>query len=173
MAKRIHVEEHLSLEDLDRLRQTSGDAVERRNAHVIWLAQKGLNSPAIVEATGYRRDWVFVIVKRYNEEGPGALKDGRARNGRKPQLLTPQVLAELEVALEQPPEGGGAWDSPRVAEWLARRTGRTFVHNQRGWDALKKLGYTTQSPRPRHVSADENAQEAFKKGGWHRPLGGS
>lgn len=165
MPKRIWVEDHLSLKELDALRLESDDSIERRNAHVIWLAKKGHLSPQIVEATGYGRDWVFVIVKGYNERGPIALKDGRSRNGKKPELLTAEVLADLEVALQTAPAGGGTWDSPKVAAWLAQRTGREFVHYQRGWDALKKLGYSSQAPRPRHALADESAQEAFKKGG--------
>jgi transposase len=37
------------------------------------------------------------------------------------------------------------------------------VHPQRGWEYLRRLGYTPQVPRPQHAQADPAAQDAFKK----------
>jgi len=49
-----------------------------------------------------------------------------------------------------------------VAQWIGKKLGRK-VRAQRGWDYLKRLDYVRRKPRPRHVKADEQAQEAFKK----------
>lgn len=37
------------------------------------------------------------------------------------------------------------------------------VWNQRGWDYLKKLKYSYQSPRPKHRKANPLEQEAFRQ----------
>jgi len=45
---------------------------------------------------------------------------------------------------------------------MGGRTGRT-IHPQRGWEYLKRLGFSLQVPRPRHHKADPVQQELFKR----------
>jgi transposase len=78
-------------------------------------------------------------------------------------LLSARQQAELDQALQSPPADGGLWSGPKVAQWIAKKTGRAHVHPQRGWDYLQRLNYSGQRPRPRHANADEAAQTAFKK----------
>jgi transposase len=37
------------------------------------------------------------------------------------------------------------------------------VHPQRGWEMLRRLGWTSKVPRPRHAKVDPAAQMTFKK----------
>jgi transposase len=39
------------------------------------------------------------------------------------------------------------------------------VDPARGWEWMRRLGFTPQRPRPRETRADPAAQAAFKKGG--------
>ena len=57
-------------------------------------------------------------------------------------------------------------DLGRAARWRLdeQRLGRP-VSEQRGWEWMRRLGFTPQRPRPRETRADAAAQEAFKKGG--------
>jgi transposase len=66
--------------------------------------------------------------------------------------------------LDRPAPQGGRWTAAQVAAWMSERVGRP-VHVARGWEAMRRLGFTLGQPRPRHALADERAQEAFKKGG--------
>jgi hypothetical protein len=64
------------------------------------------------------------------------------------------------------------WTAPKVAKWIDEKAGYK-VDDHTGWLYLRRLGYTRQSPRPTHPESDEKAQEAFKKGGFKKPLMGS
>jgi len=51
---------------------------------------------------------------------------------------------------------------------MAGELGRAAVLPQRGWEALKAIGWTVQKPRPRHpAAATPEQREAFKKS-WSR-----
>ena len=70
--------------------------------------------------------------------------------------------AALAAALTHAPPDGGVWTGPKAAAWMSEMLGHA-VHPQRGWEALRRLGWTSKVPRPRHAKADPGAQAAFKK----------
>jgi transposase len=117
-----------------------------------------------MEVTGYSRDWIQQLSRRYNERGPAALGDKRHENpgGANRALLDEQQREELASLLKGAPSDGGMWNSRKVAQWIEQRTGRR-VSPQRGWEYLRRLGNTPKVPRPSHAKADPREQEAFKK----------
>jgi transposase len=120
-----------------------------------------------MEATGYSRGWIQQIARRYNAFGAQALGDRRHENpgARERALLDSEQREELGKALKEPAQDGGMWNSRKVGEWIERRIGREIKNKkQRGWEYLKRLGYSPKVPRPHHAKADEHEQEAFKKG---------
>ena len=113
---------------------------------------------------GFVRRWVEELVARYNRFGPSSLGDRRRGNGAKPQILTPEVLAMLSERVKTPPDDGGVWTAKKVALVMAAALGLARVAEQRGWEALRAIGWTIQRPRPRHAqAATPEAQAAFKK----------
>ena len=84
-------------------------------------------------------------------------------------MLHRQQLEQLRVALAGPAPDGGIWTCRQVANWMSQ-TLRRPVSPQRGWEWMRRLGFTPQRPRPRETRADLEAQEAFKEGGSRRPL---
>jgi transposase len=65
--------------------------------------------------------------------------------------------------LRATPDDGGLWTAPKVAAWIAERTGMT-VDASTAWRAMRRLGFTLQVPRPRHRgAATAEEQAAFKK----------
>jgi transposase len=119
----------------------------------------------VAENVGYSERWVREVARRYEQGGVEGLGDRRHRNpgGSERSLLSREQQQELREVLEKAPEDGGMWNSRKVAEWIERKTGRR-VRAQRGWEYLRKLGYTPQVPRPANAEADRVEQEAFKKG---------
>src|SRR3954463_8702428 len=106
---------------------------------------------------------------RYTAQGLQARGNLRHRNGARPSVLKPDLLDKLKDRLCEPPPDGGLWTSPKVAAWMASELGLTRVAPQRGWEALKAIGWSVQKPRPRHpASATPEEREVFKKS-WSRP----
>jgi hypothetical protein len=104
-----------------------------------------------------------MLLARYNAIGPQALGDLRRNNGALPSVLKPELLAKLKVRFKEPPPDGGLWTSGKVAHWMAGELGLVKVGVQRGWEALKAIGWSIQSPRPRNPQAASAAEEAAYK----------
>src|SRR5918993_5713351 len=161
--------EHLPLEELEARYRAARDATEARHFQAIWLLAQGRTFVEVAEVLAFVPRWVQQLAQRYNASGPEALGDQRRRNGRAAGLLTEAVLSALAKRVRTPPEDGGLWSGPKVAAWMARHLGLAKVHPQRGWEALQRIGWSPQAPRPRHArAAGPEERAAFKGGGSRR-----
>src|SRR5258708_820126 len=162
MARYIHLEPHLSADELARRYRDTKDPVERSRWHFFWLLARGLTAKAIAGITGYSAYWIGRIARRYNERGPDGVKDQRhrVRSGRR--LLTTAQQDALLVVLGEPAPQHERWNGRTVAEWIAHYLARP-VCRQLGWAYLRRLGARLRLPRPRHVHADPQAQADFKQ----------
>lgn len=154
---------HLSVGELQARYRGSEEATLARHYQVIWLLAQGRSCKEVAALTSFARRWVEQLLSRYNDFGPDSLGDLRRRNGAAATVLTPAVLDTLRKRLKDPPDDGGVWTAKKVAAVMARELGRT-VSEQRGWEALRAIGWTIQRPRPRHAhAATPEEQAAFKK----------
>ena len=160
--------DHLPVEELEARYRASHDATEARHLQAIWLLAQGRTVLEVAEVLALVPRWVTQLAARDNASGPEALGDQRRHNGRPASLLTPELLAALAERLKRPPEDGGLWSGPKVAAWMARHLGLAQVHPQRGWEALQRLGWSLQAPRPRHARAAPPEQRAAFRGGSRR-----
>jgi transposase len=161
----VRIVDHLPIEKLEARYRAARDVTEARHAQAIWLLAQGRTVLEVGEVMAFAPRWVEELAARYNAHGPEALGDQRRRNGRAASLLTKEVLAALAERLRTPPEDGGLWSGPKVAAWMARQLGLERVHPQRGWEALKRIDWSVQAPRPRHPRAATPEQRAAFKGG--------
>jgi transposase len=163
---------HLPLEELEARYRAARDATEARHFQAIRLLAQGRTFLEVAEVLAFVPRWVEQLAARYNASGPEALGDQRRRNGRAATLLTEEVLSALAERVRTPPEDGGLWSGPKVAAWIARHLGLAAVHPQRGWEALKRIGWSPQAPRPRHArAAGPEEQAAFREGSRRRSRG--
>src|SRR4051794_33088129 len=163
---------HLSIAELESRYRAAQEATEARHLQAIWLLAQGRTGLEVSEVLAFVPRWVTQLAARYNACGPAALGDRRRRNGKAASLLTGDVLSALAARRKAPPEDGGLWSGPKVAAWMARHLGLAAVHPQRGWEALQRLEWSVQAPRPRHPrSAGPERRGAGKKGGTGRPAG--
>ena len=155
---------HLSVAELQAGYRGSGDATLARHYQVIWLLAQGRTVAEAARLTSFAPRWIEELLARYNAFGPSSLGDRRRGNGAKARVLTPEVLDALRERLKRPPDDGGVWSSRKVAAVMAAELGLTKVAQQRGWEALRAIGWTIQRPRPRHARAATLEEQAtFKK----------
>ena len=159
-----HVADHLSVSALEQQDRSCTDVTAARHLQTLWLLAKGHEMAEVAATVSYAQRWVERLLARYNAQGPQALGDLRRRNGTSPSVLRPDLLEKLKARLLEPPPDGGLWTSPKVAAWMAGELGLAAVLPQRGWEALKAIGWSVQKPRPRHpAAATPEQREAFKK----------
>ena len=164
---------HLSVSELEARYRVAREAGEARRVQAIWLLARGKAALDVAGVLALTPRWVRALARRYNTHGPEVLEDRRQDNGRCASILTEAVLSALTDRVGTPPEDGGLWSGPKAARWIAGHLGLRKVHPQRGWEALKRVGLTIQTPRPRHPrAATEEERGTLKKSStrrWPRP----
>ncbi|WP_199303328.1 IS630 family transposase, partial [Oscillatoria sp. FACHB-1406] len=167
MPKKAYIAPHFSSDELKSKYLKNQDPVESRRWHLLWKVSQGWTVKNAALAVGINYNYGKEILKKYNELGEEGVKNLknktlRVRGGKKP-LLTDQQLEKLAKELESRPADGGVWTGPKVARWIAQENCVEKVWEQRGWDYLKKLGYSCQRPRPKHKKGDVIEQKEFRQ----------
>jgi transposase len=153
MPKYVQIATHLNPGELEQQYRQAADPVARSHFQIIWLLAAGKHVREVAEVTGYCANWIRILARRYNQEGPMALTDQRQHNSSAAPLLSQAHCQQLQSLLEQAPPDGGLWTGPKIARWMGVQLGRT-IHPQRGWEYLKRTGFSLQIPRHRHHKAD-------------------
>jgi transposase len=140
MPPKVRLSPHLSLEELKTRYRQATEPVEARRWHLLMLIAQDWTIKQAAEIMGFNYDYAKEIIRRYNQGGPQTI----AKRNTKPlcsprSLLTLEQQQELQKVLQGPPPDGGEWSGPKVARWIAEKTGRAHVWSQRGWDYLKRL----------------------------------
>ena len=161
MPKYVTIAAHLSADELASRYRKAINPIERSHCQIVWLLAQGKRVSEVAEATGYCSNWIRILARRYNQDGQLALGDRRQHNKGAPPLLSQELQDSLHQALGQAPRDGGLWTGPKVACWIGERVKRK-IHAQRGWDYLKRIGFSLHIPRPHHHKADTDMQETFK-----------
>jgi transposase len=162
MARYIELAAHLTQAELEQRYRRARGVVERGHWQIVWLLSTGKRVAEVAAVTGYCEDWIRKLVRRYNAQGEAALNDKRRGHSGRPRLLTAAQEAALKAELAAAEAAQQAWNSVQTAAWMSRKLGR-LVRANRGREALKRLGFSTKTPRPRHAKADGQAQDLFKK----------
>lgn len=158
MPRRITIQAHLSVEELQiRFRQAQ-TATQAHHYQIIGLLAQGKTTTQVMEITGYSRNWIYELVKGYNHQGPDSLGAHRCENHDDDPLLNDVQQAQLWLVLQQPPPDGGLWNGRKVADWMSEILDRQ-VARQRGWEYLKSMRFRSRVPRPEHEQTSLLEQE--------------
>ena len=163
MGRRLRLEPHLEVDELERRYRAAKEPHERSWWQILWLLAKGQTAAAVAESTGYSRYWIGQLVRRYNEQGPEAMHNRQYTHSHRPRLLlSAEHLAELAEAVRGPAPEGEYWLGRSVAAWMSHKLGRP-ISVYLGWAYLVRLDGKRRKPRPRQVQADPEQQAACKK----------
>lgn len=162
MPKPIQIAPHLSIAELEKRYRSCTDAVERSHCQMIWLLAQGRSTQEVTEVTSYSRNWIYELVRSYNQQGPDALLDYRHQHPGRLTLLDDEQQALLLQVLQSPPPDGGQWNGRKVADWMSQVLDRS-ISRQRGWEYLKAMEYRLCVPRPHNPDADEQSAAEWEK----------
>lgn len=141
MPRPLHLKPHFSATELKARYRASGDPVESRRWHLLWLVHTDMTLTNAAKVAGFHHDYDRSVVRDYNRDGTDGLRN--RRKDQRPQqsrsLLNAEQLKALETRLQSPPDDNGVWSEPKVAQVMAEITGVGNVWSQRGWDYLKRL----------------------------------
>ena len=102
------------------------------------------------------------IITRYNEQGLLGLEDNRSYNPGAPTILNKQEQNSLSEAIMKNIDNNEPWSGKQTIKWVKETIGGK-VSLQSSYNYMHKLGFSLQSPRPRHKLANLQEQEYFKK----------
>jgi len=153
---------HLSKEEIqERIKTTVG----------FWRVQKWLvlwnalvdPRPAreIALHTGIAEQSVHNLISKYNRLGPEAV-EGPGKGGRRRSYLSWDEEASFLESFKQAALNGQIATVAEIKRALESRLGHK-VHKSMVYKLLKRHGWRKLVPRPFHVDADKQEQEAFKK----------
>lgn len=140
MPPKAELKSYLTPDELKQRYRQASNTSEARRWQLIHLVAQNWTIKRAAQAVALNYDYAKEIIRRYNQEGPEAVPNrNHKRQGSKRSLLTLDQQQELKQALQLPAPDGGEWSGPKVADWIAAKTGRSHVWPQRGWDYLKRL----------------------------------
>ena len=119
MPRRLSIQEHLSVDQLERNYRDTYDPIERTRYQIICLKRKRKNHTLIVSSvTGYCLEAIRKIPRRYNQQGKEGLVDCCHKHPGQKGFLSDEWQAQLEMALQEKAPDGGLWNGPKVGDWL-------------------------------------------------------
>src|SRR5260221_5236886 len=130
MARRIHLQPHLSVEELEHRYRAAKEPNERTWWQILWLLAQGHTATELSAVIGYRAYWIGQIAKRYNEQGPAGMQNRRHTTSyRPPPVLSLALQEELRAALAEAAARNEPWTGGGVAGWVAQRLRRPLSHH--------------------------------------------
>src|SRR5258706_1327892 len=144
MGRHIHLQPHVTVDDLERRYRAAKEPHERSWWQILWLLAQGRTATELAGVTGYSAYWIGQIAKRYNERGPAGMHNRQHTTSRRAApLLSAAQQEELRQAFAGPAPEDDRWSGRTVAEWTNARLGRPRS-SYPGRVYLKQL-----QPRPR------------------------
>ena len=163
MARRIHLQPYLTIDELEHRYRTAKEPNERTWWQILWLLAQGRTATELSAVIGYRAYWIGQIAKRYNERGPEGMRNRRHTTSYRPApVLSAEQQEDLRSELAQAAARNQHWRASDVVAWMSECLGRP-VSYWLAWSYLVKLRNSLQLPRSQHVLADPEEQEQFKK----------
>lgn len=146
----------------DEIRRSHESRYDHR-LHGVLLVAQGYTCREVAQMLGDAARTVEYWVRNFERDGLAGLVEGE-RSGRPPRL-DEQKLAQIAVALRQPPTDAGLvghlWDGKTLSAFVQRQYGVELGVRQ-AQRLFRQLGFRLRKPRPALAHADPERQEAHK-----------
>jgi transposase len=148
---------------LEQLVKSEKNAKQRDRYRAVLLAVEGREGDDVAARIGRSPRFVDEWAARYRRGGIDALR-GKKYPGRKPKL-TPQQEEQLKARLDtgpRPEDGVCTLRGKDVCRIIKKEF--NVVHTLGGiYDVLRRIGYSSLVPRPRHRKNDRKAMKQFEE----------
>lgn len=154
----------VSLERLEKLYKSEGNAKAKIRLQCAVLRKKGNSQPFIAEVTGKPISTVSDILRRFEKKGVKG-KDAIKQKGQPKKLSLIQRFKLKKVVSNSPLKVGlpfVKWTTKLVQYIIHKMFGVDYVPMQIH-RILKSMGLTMQKARPKHIKANRKLQAQFKK----------
>jgi transposase len=162
MGQRLQIDWAESVEELRQRYKQESHVGRRTRLLALWQWRQGKRIPAVVAmlAVGYRRvqEWIAWYRQGGLEEVEGRVKGHGSRGAA--SYLTP-IQQRAWVAKVELGELRTVWDA---VAWVEARWGAHYTYKGLH-DLLARYDCRPKVPRPQSAKADQQRQEAWKKGG--------
>lgn len=147
----------------DEIRRSEEARYDHR-LHGVLLVAQGASCIEAARLLGDAPRTVQYWVRQFEKDGLAGLSEGE-RTGR-PSRLQPKQLAEIGMALREPPEASGLsgnlWDGKTLAEFIGNEYDVTLGVRQ-CQRLFRQFGFRLRKPRPLIARADPARQAEHKK----------
>jgi transposase len=161
MTVTLHSAEHR--QQLEQLVKSEKNAKQRDRYRAVLLAVQGRQGDDIAARIGRSPRFVDEWAARYRRGGIDALR-GKEYPGRKPKL-TPEQEEQLKMRLDagpRPEDGVCTLRGKDICRIIEKEFG--VMHTLGGiYDVLRRIGYSSLVPRPRHRKNDPEAMKKFQE----------
>ena len=165
MSRRATVlEKHNSLDELEDFAAICSDVKVYRRVTSIIAIKKGESWTDAAKRGYMSLDVLCFWVKRYNKSGFDGLKNKKS-SGRPPKLKADQTAQLIKIVKDGPnPEIDciNRWRLYDLVGIIVKMFGVKLSESS-VWYMLKREGFSTQSPRPRHPKQNPDDIPAFKR----------
>jgi len=132
-----------------------------RRRLAIWWTTRGHHATDVAELLMTSTRTVRYWIQKFNQRGPAAL-DSENLGGRRTALLSLTEEKAMLAALRPQARAGRLVTAIEVRDAVEARLGAPVTADYL-YDLLHRHEWRKVVPRPRHVRADKEAQDAFKK----------
>jgi len=162
MRRPAQIQSWLSEDQMLAWMREAPDRASYQRRLAIWLTWiKALHAEEVAQMLGVSKQAVWLWIGQYNQKGPEGLQRS-GRGGRRWSLLEWKEERRILEGWSQRAQQGEVITArqllPVVEKALGEKISLAYVYK-----LLKRHGWRKTGPRPRHVKAHREVQEAFKK----------
>jgi transposase len=167
--RNIYIRPHLTIDEIEKRRDSTKHAQQYKRWQVIWLAAQGIGrTEAIARSVGIPPKTVSNWISLYNTRGPEAYVL-KPRGGSRRRLFSDVQEQEFLAHLEEEAARGEITTlrqvHPRIEAHFGRKVGKGFARRM-----VRRHTWRPVMPRPEHPRKNAQEQEDFKKNfrTWYR-----